>query len=308
MKKRITTVFLSLILLAFTSLAFAQNGLSASNDGRNNIDVFWDSIRTANEEYVEYQNNKSNLKNKSLDEFLPIKKASARFFTGLENNDVKLSAQLSQSLFANDKAIGSVIFFDDQYEPNAGVDANGNVVVGVTLLGMLSKDEFTAIMAHEAAHLALKHHEIGYFNYMKNTRNAKITSAIVSGLYAATVIYSESYKASKTGAYSQYNIDQIVPTSMAISDAFMNSIEFQNKLYTRDQEIEADFAAAAYLDYIGIGRGAFVSALDKIRAYYADLGYNTKKMNKNTSHPSLDDRIEYISTDKRPPLYLPLFH
>lgn len=283
---------LCLLLLTIAApAAFAQ---------QNDINHFWDSIRTNSKEYVAYQKNKSNIKNKSLDEFLPIKKASARFFLDIENKNVELSTQLSNSLFADYKTIGSITFFDDQYEPNAGVDANGNIVVGMTLIGMLSKDEFTAVMAHEAAHLALKHHEIGYFNYIKDTRDAKTMATIAAGLYTAAVVYGEYHIAKNTGAYSQYNIDQIIPTSIAISNAFMNSIEFQDKIYTREQEVEADFAAAAYLDYVGIGRDALITALDKIRAYYTRLGYNTKKMNKNSSHPSFDERIKYIGNKRRP--------
>lgn len=276
---------LSLIWLTFTiSISYAQT---------SDVEHFWDSIKMNNRELNSYKKNKSALKNKSLDEFLQVKKSSAQFFNSITNGNVEIANRLSQKIIG-DKSFRTIIFFDDEYRPNAGIDPNGNLTVGVTLFAMLDENEFLGIMAHEAAHLMLKHHEIARMNYMKEARNAKVMSAIVSGLYAAAVMYGEYSSAANTGNYSAKRLYGIIPTSIAISESFIRNIEFQDKLYSRRQEIEADFAAAAFLDHVGIGREVLISALTKVRDYYTELGYNTTKMVVNETHPSLDDRMEYL--------------
>lgn len=282
--------FLTIIITAMLVLpTFSQDSL--------NLIKFWQNAQASSPEYIKYQKNKSNLKNQSLARFLPIKKTADRFFSSLTNHDTTLTNYLSRQIFST-PTFRSIIFFDDEYEPNAGIDPNGNLEVGITLWQILDSDEFVAVMSHEAAHLALKHGEIGYFNYMKEERNAKIAGTIAATLYTAAVAYGEYTYTKVTGDYRPYAVNNSIPNAIAISESFKSGIEFQQMLYSREQEYEADFFAALYLDYVGIGREKLMSALNKLRMYYADLGYNTKTMNKDSTHPSFEDRIKAIERKK----------
>lgn len=266
----------------------------------NNLEEFWDNVKNNSSEYIKYSKNSSELKNKSLNRFLPLKKSAANFYDNIQSQDTALSNYLSNLLFGK-ATFKNVLFFDDQYQPNAGVDPNGNLLIGVTLCSLLNEQEFIAVMAHEATHLALKHSEIGHFNMLKKERNAKIWGSIAATLYTASVTYGQYERSKVTGVYNTDHLYSTIPTAIAISDAFANNIDLQLRLYSREQEIEADAVSAKLLDYIGVGKQQLISALTKIRDYYVSLGYNTRIQNKDSSHPTLDARISFLRENKNVP-------
>lgn len=278
------------VTILLICIFLANIGVSKAQD----LPKFWNNVITKSEEYTAYKKNKSRLKNNSLSEFLSMKKESSRYYCSMQNREVEYANKLSNDIFGEDSILKSVIYYDDEYTLYAAIDSNGHISLGVTLLSLLSEDELLAVIAHEAAHLKLKHLEIGLFHYAKKKRDNEVAASIFAGLYTAAVLYGD-YSAAKHGVMPNKDYDHLMPTMVAVSEGFRQNAEFQQRLYSRQMEIEADFAAANYLDYVGIGRENLISVFKKMRDYYTDLGYNTKIMGKNSTHPSFDERIKYIS-------------
>lgn len=278
------------IIIVLICILFSNIHISNSQD----LSKYWEDIVNKSEEYISYKKNKSNLKNTTLSAFLSMKKESSQYYNSIQNRKIESANKFSNIIFGTDSILKSIIYYDDEYTLYAAIDANGHISLGITLLNLLSEEEIIAVIAHEAAHLKLKHIEIGLFNYAKKRRNNEISASIYNGLYTATVLYND-YHAAKSGVQLNENYDYLVPTMVAISEGFRQNAEFQQRLYSKQMEIEADFAAANYLDYTGLGRKHLISALQKMRTYYTNLGYNTKIMGVNSTHPSLDERIKYLS-------------
>lgn len=148
----------------------------------------------------------------------------------------------------------------DDYSLNAFALPGGYILITRGLYDLCTGDELLAVLAHELAHLKLKHG-------VNSIKNAKLTSALTSA--AATTL-------------STTEIAKLVAESAAsLTDTLVV------KGYSRNTELEADAEALKILKLTGVSPTAFDSILEKI-------GQNATKNDAAggffSTHPSTEDR------------------
>lgn len=115
----------------------------------------------------------------------------------------------------------------------------------------LTRDMLTGIVAHEFAHIALKHRVRGFYDEARNRRRATLVGGIVAGLLFAGEVALDYY----TPYYDRYrpvDVDVDVDVNIKRPSPLY--------LYTMNQEYEADLAALRYMQFLGKGE-AYLEAL-----------------------------------------------
>jgi len=148
----------------------------------------------------------------------------------------------------------------DDYSLNAFALPGGYILITQGLYDLCEGDELLAVLAHELAHLNLKHG-------VNSIKNAKLTATLTSAT-ATTLSTTELAKLFSESAAS-------------LTDTLVV------KGYSRSTELEADAEAFKMLRLIGVSPMAFDSILRKI-------GQSTTKNDATggffSTHPSTDDR------------------
>ncbi|MDR2517316.1 MAG: M48 family metalloprotease [Spirochaetaceae bacterium] len=155
----------------------------------------------------------------------------------------------------------------DSQEINAFATSGGHVFVTLGLVNTAaSEDALAAVLAHEAAHIQLKHS-------IKAIKTSRITQALIAtGSTAATVAAQRTNLADLTGIFDE-SITDIVSTLV-------------NNGYSSEQEFEADALALRLLAGAGYDPAGL---LEMLRALDANLGPRSGGFGK--THPAPRDRI-----------------
>lgn len=163
-------------------------------------------------------------------------------------------------------------------EVNAIACPGGWVFVGTGLLASCeSESELEAVLAHEIAHVEMRH---GYRRLMKAQRDAAVASLLV-GLVG--VAASESGDAGTTR------------TAMAVASVMAEiALELVFNGYSRENEWEADAYSVNYLttNYGDTGRAGLVSVLKKLQ--YSSEVQNSRRYRSSSigTHPDLGSRVK----------------
>jgi len=169
--------------------------------------------------------------------------------------------------------------------PNAFVFPNGMMVINTGLLTAInSEEELLAVMAHEVAHFELDH-------YIRNLHDAKSRKATAEFWATFATVLAGAADISIAANNKGYTPGLLTGAVAAISWGVAS--EIYNRLglkFSREQESEADAAAAGYLRLIHVNPGALSSALAKIKSYCIQNG-DYYALSGEGTHPAIDERI-----------------
>ena len=151
---------------------------------------------------------------------------------------------------------GKVRLYDlEKFTDNAFAAPNGNVVIYRGLQNLFSryKEELlTAIIAHEVAHVLLRHSLVQEYMQRKNERNNMIAASIAVGLQA--------FADGMNSAYSGQAVNNAAYYTSIFNSAKYDSFMYQFK-YSREIELQTDIVAFRLLDWVGIGGERMKEAL-----------------------------------------------
>jgi beta-barrel assembly-enhancing protease len=183
----------------------------------------------------------------------------------------------------------SVMILKDN-QPNAFCLPNGTILISTGLLSTIrSEDELIGILAHEVAHFVLDHQIININKTIERQKRADFWAAFGTAIAAASEVYLSST--------TDYDTFGTITLSTAV---FSNAIgqlvvERLGNKYNKEQEWEADNAAALILEHFNRDPKAFSAALTRIKNYYI-LNGNFLALSGSGTHPDLDERITRIGT------------
>lgn len=274
-------LFLAVLVFDFVSVARAQETVDSLD-----LDTFWEAVCAVNKNYTKYQADQSKFKRKCLIEFADILYNSSCYFPESDSAELAAVAWINRNLAGDRRAVNRI--FVDSGAPNASVMPNGVVLVSESLMKMMDTEELAGILGHEIAHYKLRHAEVNYYATKKKERNNEIWAGVLGGLTAAVYGAGQGMSGQKV---DQQVVQNMVYASRAIAAENAENWGFR---YSRNQELEADLAAANLLDYIGVGRDKLISAFKKLQAYDRRMGIRPavrKKDRKKDTHPTWDERI-----------------
>jgi Zn-dependent protease with chaperone function len=173
---------------------------------------------------------------------------------------------------------------------NAYARADGIIVITDGMFDLLERGrdydymaQIKGVVAHEVAHIVLKHSEVHIFAKKKIQRKKQSEAALYAVLFGAAVGVAVGYGADAPSSESITNLG----TSMEyLYDAQIEELKFE---YNRIMEMEADIAACMFLEWIGEDPYSHIRALEKLRQI-SDTGIVTKY----DEHPSLNFRISNL--------------
>ena len=170
----------------------------------------------------------------------------------------------------------------EDYEFNAFAAPTGFVFVNRGLMEIAeSEREIESVLAHEIAHVEMRH---GYRIYRKAQGNAALAAGLSLVVGAAVGILTND----KNDAVIMGGLSALI--SQQVLNAFYSG-------YSRSMEEDADTLASLYLTlrYGERGGKAMSLALRKLQYYDDYLGRNPKDLGAFASHPMLANRIAAFS-------------
>lgn len=191
---------------------------------------------------------------------LDLQTGSLQYLTLLTQGTAKI-ASLPPTLTGYHAAV-----VEDQ-SINAYAFPGGTILITRGMFEVVDGNELIAVLAHELAHLKLKHG-------VNAIKTAKLTSSLTTAA-ASTVASSEL-------------------TAFVASSAAALTDTLVTKGYSRANELEADAEAVQILRKIGIPKSAFVSALQKV-----ERAQQTTKISGGllSTHPSISDRVAALTSE-----------
>lgn len=171
---------------------------------------------------------------------------------------------------------------DDDF--NASACPGGYIFLNRGLIEALeSEDELEAVLAHEIAHVELRH---GLMEYLKAVRDAK-----------SAAIFATIVTAGAAGAAAANGADVVTVTSAAGTvSVLLANLAAQISLigYSKEHEIQADVFSLIYLQSQGKSREVLNTVLKKIRTSQEVEESIADAKFASVTHPALNERL-YIS-------------
>jgi Zn-dependent protease with chaperone function len=253
--------------------------------------VFWEHIKRESIEYGKYMNDKSNFARNSANEFFRIVSRDKPYLPELDMREVEMMRSFVGHRYT--KYIKRIIV-EQTDELNAGATPNGIIYITRGIANEMDANQRCAIIAHEIAHIVLKHSEIHYYARKKIEKNNE-KQAILAGSLAAIAGYGSMLYAAdsyaKAGISYDFDAEQFNNTMQNIGNAIdtgykINAMKRKYE-YSREQEMEADIVACMFLKWVGKEPVDLISALKKLDPAYTISEYDT--------HPSLMFRISVLN-------------
>lgn len=173
----------------------------------------------------------------------------------------------------------------DSDEINAMATPGGHIFISRGLIQAVnSEDALAAVIAHEIAHIQLKHS----INAIKASRvTSAVAQAAKASAMAGLVLINDSFD---HAAFSDEQMEQILAAAESFSDI---TLEITDKLiksgFSKAQEFEADEKALHLLADAGYSPYAMVDMLEMIPSG-GDHGWGA-------THPSPEDRISEVTDE-----------
>lgn len=260
----------------------------------SDFSVFWDYILNNNQSFQEYIKEGSGLKNKTLKKFWnEVNSVGVPY----EPEDTILSKDIETAkMFAGskyDEYIKQISFLPD-YEINAFATPNGYIYLhyGIANLFTDGWNEYSGVIAHEMAHVLLKHAERHQLDIKKRERKDDIARGIAAGLLGAGAITGAlSMANSGAGANAVENwTNSYTENAMELGTSISKSLSEYSYIkkyeYGREQEIEADIVAILFLKWLNTPPEPYINLLDKMPK---------NQPMENGTHPDYKFRISFLN-------------
>lgn len=255
--------------------------------------TFWQSKQLSNDliSYYEkkgYQEAMRKEQSQEADEYLRELEKSNLFYEDAAVEDYLQCLLLSiipEQMAVNREGVPQIRVLKSP-SPDMLMLGNHCLLVSTGMLTTLdTEEELYAVLAREVAHYVLDHAIITVNKNIARARRAEFWGAVVNEVVAATEEYLyERY---------DYYVPGLIFTTNDVVQALVNE-NIMNRMgldYSEKQEEEADEVVGKFMDLMGKNRGALVSALTKINAYY-ERERDVEALSKYGIYGSLAKRLE----------------
>lgn len=173
---------------------------------------------------------------------------------------------------------------------NAYTYPTGHIIFTEKLTDIMDRDELLGAAAHELAHYVLEHwYAETYRTRKKEKRNrfwAEMGAMLYVGVTEGANVYGASQGATPIDTHSGEIYPQLQTELEREADKASTIFKFR---YSREQELEADIIALAFLVKSGVDGNKMITMLEKLRSYAVD-----ERADKYSTHPLLSERIATI--------------
>lgn len=255
--------------------------------------TFWQSKQLSNDliSYYEkkgYQEAMRKEQSQEADEYLRELEKSNLFYEDAAVEDYLQCLLLSiipEQMAVNREGVPQIRVLKSP-SPDMLMLGNHCLLVSTGMLTTLdTEEELYSVLAREVAHYVLDHAIITVNKNIARARRAEFWGAVVNEVVAATEEYLyERY---------DYYVPGLIFTTNDVVQALVNE-NIMNRMgldYSEKQEEEADEVVGKFMDLMGKNRGALVSALTKINAYY-ERERDVEALSKYGIYGSLAKRLE----------------
>lgn len=255
--------------------------------------TFWQSKQLSNDliSYYEkkgYQEAMRKEQSQEADEYLRELEKSNLFYEDAAVEDYLQCLLLSiipEQMAVNREGVPQIRVLKSP-SPDMLMLGNHYLLVSTGMLTTLdTEEELYAVLAREVAHYVLDHAIITVNKNIARAHRAEFWGAVVNEVVAATEEYLyERY---------DYYVPGLIFTTNDVVQALVNE-NIMNRMgldYSEKQEEEADEVVGKFMDLMGKNRGALVSALTKINAYY-ERERDVEALSKYGIYGSLAKRLE----------------
>lgn len=256
----------------------------------NDNSVFWNYILDRNVSFKDYMANDSKLRNKTSAMFWGEVNSALLPFTP-DDESLKSGEEFADFIAGSKYAdYLKMITYYPENSINASAYPNGVIYIYSGMLEMIDGDfnKYLGVVAHEAAHVLLRHAERHTYTIKKKERKDNIMKGIAAGLVVAagTVAIAAS---AEGGTYSEELQNSITESSVNMYYGIEYGIDkyamVKKYEYSREQEVEADIVALMFLKWMGKDPVSYIELMSKM----------PKAGNENQeyrSHPTMEFRIK----------------
>ena len=163
------------------------------------------------------------------------------------------------------------------------------VVFTEAITNLLDKDELIACTAHELAHYYLRH-QLGHMYKLKKKESSnRFWASFGTALYAGVMAGANMYGASQGAEPLDVDYGALISNANDLfKETSAKATEMYSFRYSREQELEADIIALAFLHKSGIDENKIISMLKKLQPYSSEV------RDKHDDHPLISERIKML--------------
>lgn len=262
------------------------------------VDNFWEDLLLVNKNYKKFQRTFTKGGNTIRDTYYEYQKAALDITTLRKSyEDARVNKDLSDSLktWLRLDSVKTLLIPEiyilpiEEYNAFTYPYETKMAFATENITKLLDKEELIACMAHEMAHYYLAHQLVRMYTCKKREKSNRFWASFGTAVYAGTVAGSNMFAASQGAEPLNVDYGRIVSTA---TDLFSQAAEHATMMYefrySREQEMEADIIALAFLRKSGIDENKVISCLEKLEPY------STKIRDKSDDHPLISDRIKLL--------------
>lgn len=252
--------------------------------------VFWNYVKKTNTTLNNHLNTKSKFIKNNARDF----DAYSYLIDFSRKDAVKASNEFNQKYLTGIEKLNGKIFLAKDMKLNAYVTPKGEIFISQDIVSKFP-EAVPGVLAHEYAHYILKHAQVGYCENKLVERKARKKANLIAGLAAASAIAGgiaiSNNTYTRAGEPSAF--DQLGKSAYELAAASQNALNENATLYgfsySRDQELEADIIACAYLVWQGLKPYSYIGFLQ----YLSKINKNTQ-ISMYDTHPSLAYREQNL--------------
>jgi predicted Zn-dependent protease len=208
-----------------------------------------------------------------LRDYQPYRDPEATAYVNRVGQSLALASQRPQLY------LGYTFMILDTDEINAFATPGGHIFVTRGMLELTeSEDELAAVLAHEIAHVAMRHG-------LGSIRTSRVITAVQDGMFESLEIVTD---------------DQLQEVTSIFADATADVVDtLVTRGYSGGTEREADGSAVTILARVGYDPHALVRVLEKMDASQeAQYAGNERKRGFSKTHPRPQSRISDLESDE----------
>lgn len=266
----------------------------------SSAETFWEELRSVNKDFKKLEKKEkkwSKTMQEAVSEYQDMFVKCLDLRNLLEAN--KLHVDISDSLLSWTKANRSkslhtpemYIIPSQVYNASAYPYETRMVIFTEAIVKLLDKEELTACAAHELAHYFLKHQLAHIYKAKKKEKSNKLWASFGTALYAGVMAGSNMYGATQGAEPLDIDYDGLVSgVNDELERVSANASLMFKFRYSREQEMEADIIALAFLRKAGMDCNKIISLLRKLQPY------SPETFDKHDDHPLISERIKVLNS------------